>query len=34
VTVEVVEEWSVPPTPFDTALKDRAEALCREQGYS
>ncbi|MGN6672487.1 MAG: Zn-dependent hydrolase [Thermomicrobiales bacterium] len=34
VIVEVVEEWSVPPTPFDAALTDRAEALCREQGYS
>lgn len=34
VAVEVVEEWSVPPTPFDARIKDRAEALCRERGYS
>ncbi len=24
----------MPPTPFDAAIKDRAEALCRERGYS
>ncbi len=27
-------EWSVPPTPFAAAIKDRADALCRERGYS
>ena len=27
-------EWAVPPTPFDAATRDRAEAICRERGYS
>lgn len=26
-------DWSVPPTPFAPAIKDRADALCRERGY-
>ena len=34
VAVEVAEHWRVPPTPFDAAIKDRAEALCRERSYS
>jgi N-carbamoyl-L-amino-acid hydrolase len=34
VTVTVEEYWRVPPTPFDAAIKDRAEWLCRERGYS
>lgn len=34
VTYELVVEWSVPPTPFAAAIKDRAAALCRERGYS
>ena len=27
-------EWAVPPTPFDAATIARAEAVCRERGYS
>ena len=27
-------EWAVPPTPFDPALIERAEALCRERGHT
>lgn len=34
VSVDVEEHWRVPPTPFAAAIKDRAEALCRERGYS
>jgi beta-ureidopropionase / N-carbamoyl-L-amino-acid hydrolase len=34
VTYDLVVDWSVPPTPFAAAIKDRAEALCRERGYS
>lgn len=33
VTVEIQEHWSVGVTPFDTAIKARAEALCAERGY-
>ena len=31
-TLEV--EWAVPPTPFDAAIIARAEAACRERGYT
>lgn len=34
VACEIEVEWGVPPTPFATAIKDRAEAICRERGYS
>jgi beta-ureidopropionase / N-carbamoyl-L-amino-acid hydrolase len=33
VEYDLAVEWGVPPTPFDAAIKDRAEALCRERGY-
>lgn len=33
VAVAVEEYWRVPPTPFDAAIKDRAEMLCHERGY-
>jgi len=34
ITYDLTVDWSVPPTPFAAAIKDRAEALCRERGYS
>ena len=34
VTYDLTVDWSVSPTPFAAAIKDRAEALCRERGYS
>jgi N-carbamoyl-L-amino-acid hydrolase len=34
VAVSVDEHWSVPPTPFDPGIRDLAERLCRERGYS
>jgi beta-ureidopropionase / N-carbamoyl-L-amino-acid hydrolase len=34
VEYDLAVEWGVPPTPFDAAIKERAEALCRERGYS
>lgn len=34
VAYDLTVDWSVPPTPFAAAIKDRAEALCRERGYS
>lgn len=34
VTYDLTVDWSVPPTPFAAPIKDRAEALCRERGYS
>jgi acetylornithine deacetylase/succinyl-diaminopimelate desuccinylase-like protein len=27
-------EWAVPPTPFDAAIIERAEAVCNEHDYS
>ncbi len=34
VRYDLAVEWSVSPTPFAPAIKDRAEALCRARGYS
>lgn len=34
IAYELIVDWSVPPTPFASVIKDRAEALCRERGYS
>lgn len=34
VEYSVEVEWAVPPTPFDAAIVTRAEAVCRERGYS
>lgn len=34
VEYELVVDWAVPPTPFDAAIKGRADALCAERGYA
>jgi N-carbamoyl-L-amino-acid hydrolase len=34
VEVSIDEHWSVPPTPFDPGIRDMAERLCVERGYS
>ena len=34
VEVSVEEHWRVPPTPFDAGIRDLAERLCLEHGYS
>ncbi len=34
VNVAIEEHWQVPPTPFDAAIKDRAETLCHARGYA
>ncbi len=34
IEVSVDEHWRVPPTPFDAGIRDLAEHLCLEHGYS
>jgi N-carbamoyl-L-amino-acid hydrolase len=34
VDVSVDEHWRVPPTPFDARIRDLAEQLCLERGYT
>jgi beta-ureidopropionase / N-carbamoyl-L-amino-acid hydrolase len=34
VEESIDEHWSVPPTPFDAGIRDLAERLCLERGYS
>ena len=34
VEVSLDEHWRVPPTPFDPKIRDLAEQLCLERGYS